>query len=92
MNYADFSAVPFLHPLGIFLLPLIGLLILWTVIIKGFALWKAARNGHKVWFVFMLIVNALGIPELVYLIWFAKEQTKVAPAPAPAPTSSSTAS
>lgn len=87
MNYADFASVPFLHPLGIFLFPIIALVLLWTLIIKGFALWKSARNGHKIWFVFMLIVNALGIPELVYLIWFAKEPTKVAPAPAPAPSS-----
>ena len=76
-------------------LPLIAVLALWTIAIKGYALWHAARNEQKWWFVFLLIINGLGIPELVYLIWFRadrKAQTNVAPAPAPAPTTSDTTS
>ena len=84
MNYADSASVPFFQPLDLFLLlPLFGLVIIWSLSIKGFALWKSARNGHKTWFVFMLIVNSLGILELIYLIWFSKETSKVAPTPAP---------
>jgi hypothetical protein len=51
------------------------------------ALWKSARNGHKGWFIVLLLVNGLGVLELIYLIWFAKEKSTVAPAPAPAPRS-----
>lgn len=87
MNYPDLASLPFLHPLGIFLLPALVLVVLWTVVIKGIALWKSARSGQKFWFIAVLIVNSLGILELIYLIWFTKEPTKVAPAPAPAPAS-----
>lgn len=81
MNPHDFDMLPFLHPFGLFAFPLLILVLIWTILIKGMALWKSARNGHKAWFVFLLIVNALGIPELVYLIWFAKESDKPTPAP-----------
>ena len=76
---------PFMFP---FALPFFVVLALWSVGIKGYALWHAARNGQKWWFVFLLIVNGLGIPELVYLVWFRADRsraTTVAPAPAPAP-------
>lgn len=87
MYMNDLSSLPFLAVLGPLLFPVLGLAVIWSLVIKGLALWKAARNGHKAWFVFILIVNALGIPELVYLIWFSKESTTTAPAPVPAPSS-----
>ncbi|MBI3632658.1 MAG: hypothetical protein HY226_00020 [Candidatus Vogelbacteria bacterium] len=37
---------------GFFLPALIILLIVWSLIWKGMALWRAARLGHKEWFVF----------------------------------------
>jgi methionyl-tRNA synthetase len=52
---------------GLFLLVL-----LISVVLKGFALWHAARRGEKWWFVALLILNTLGILELAYLIFFAK--------------------
>jgi methionyl-tRNA synthetase len=54
------------------LLPLIVVAAVWTLIIKGYALWHAARNGQKEWFIALLVVNTLGILEVVYLIWFRK--------------------
>ena len=81
MNYADFAAVPFLAPLGDFLFPLLGLFVLWSVTIKGFALWKAARAGQTVWFIVLLAVNTVGLLELVYLIWFSKKSSKPTPVP-----------
>ena len=44
------------------------ILIIWTIIWKGLALWKSARQGQKIWFVIMLVVNTVGILEIVYLI------------------------
>lgn len=65
---------PFYSPFGpelmIALFPLLILLALWTVVIKGYALWHAARNSQKGWFIALLIINTLGILEVVYLIWF----------------------
>jgi hypothetical protein len=41
-----------------------------AITLKGFALWRAARNNSSGWFVALLLVNTLGILELLYLaVW-----------------------
>lgn len=45
-------------------------LVVWTIAWKGLALWFSARGGQKPWFIVLLIVNTLGILEIIYLIWF----------------------
>lgn len=40
--------------------------------IKGFALWTAAQNNKKGWFVALLFLNTLGILEILYLLVFSK--------------------
>lgn len=57
-------------PFFIFFPALILILAVWSIAIKGFALWHAARNGQKEWFIGLLILNTLGILELVYLFWY----------------------
>ena len=52
--------------------PLLLLLIAWTLPWKGVALWKAAKNGHKKWFVALLILNTLAILEIIYIFYFSK--------------------
>lgn len=47
------------------------ILMIWSVVWKGLALWKAARQGSKPWFIVLLIVNTLGILEIIYLFIFA---------------------
>lgn len=42
----------------------------WVLVWKGLALWHAARNGQKIWFLVLLILNTLGILEIIYLVWF----------------------
>ncbi len=54
-----------------------ALLILWSVIWKGLALWRAAREGSKGWFVALLIVNTLGVLEILYLYVFSKKSGSV---------------
>ena len=54
------------------------LLLIWSIAWKGLALWKAAREGSKVWFVVLLIVNTLGILEILYLYVFSKKHAPVA--------------
>ena len=44
------------------------LLVIWTITWKGLALWKSAQNKDKFWFIIMLIVNTMGILEIIYLI------------------------
>jgi len=43
-----------------FMIALWILAILWTLLWKGVALWKAARNKQRDWFVVMLIIQTLG--------------------------------
>ena len=49
-------------------------LIIWCLCWKGFALWRAGRNNQPVWFVACLIVNTVGLLEIVYLAWFQKKR------------------
>jgi len=59
---------------------MILLIIIWVLPWKGFALWKAARNSHKIWFVVLLILNTLAILEILYIFFFSKkkeEETKI---------------
>lgn len=54
---------------------------IWSLIWKGIALWKAGRKNQLVWFVVLLIVNTLGILEILYIFWFSKMKSgkQVAP-------------
>ncbi len=52
------------------------LLIIWSLIWKGFALWKSARNNSQAWFIVLLIVNTLGILEILYIFLFSKYGNK----------------
>jgi len=45
---------------------------IWSLIWKGLALWKSAINRHKIWFVVILIVNTVGILEILYIYVFSK--------------------
>jgi len=50
-------------------------IILWDLLWKGIALWKAARRGEKVWYIFILILNTVGILPICY-IYFKKDVNK----------------
>lgn len=57
--------------------PLFLLLLIWSLAWKGVALWKAARRGEKVWYVAILIVNTVGILEILYIYVFSKKSKSV---------------
>jgi hypothetical protein len=48
--------------------PAVYVLVFLDLILKGMALYKSAKRDQKVWFVFLLIVNSLGILPIIYLI------------------------
>lgn len=52
-------------------LPLIAV---WTILWKGLALWKSARNDQRYWYIALLLINTLGLLEILYLFVFAKEK------------------
>jgi len=51
------------------------LLLIWSIIWKGLALWKAARLSNKWWFLVLLVVNTLGILEIIYIYFVARNYT-----------------
>ena len=53
--------------------PIFGLLLAWSLVWKGVALWKSARQGKKIWFVVLLLVDTLGILDILYIYVFSKK-------------------
>ena len=49
---------------------------IWSVVWKGLALWKAAKKDHKYWYVAILLINTVGILEIIYLAFFQKKEKK----------------
>jgi hypothetical protein len=46
----------------------------WSLAWRGIALWTAAKHSQRNWFIVMLIINTIGILEIVYLFRFAKKR------------------
>ena len=49
-------------------------LLVWSIVWKGVALWHASKNDQKNWFIAILVINTIGILEIVYLFGFAKKK------------------
>ena len=47
---------------------------LWSLVWKAFALWKAAGQKDKVWFVALIILNTAGILDILYIFVFSKRK------------------
>jgi len=59
---------------GPFLFAFVALMI-WSVVWKGLALWKAARLADTWWFVALLLINTVGILEILYIYIFSKRES-----------------
>lgn len=64
-NWGDSNLWWFLAPLALL-----------DLVLKGFALWKSARNGQQVWFIALLLVNSAGILPGIYLLLNREVATK----------------
>lgn len=64
----DLPTLPSIPPLMQYVL------LVWSIAWKGFALWRASKNDQKNWFIAILVINTLGILEIVYLFAFAKKK------------------
>jgi hypothetical protein len=51
---------------------ILSIVSIWALIWKGFALWKSAKKNSKYWFIALLIINTLGILEILYIYVFSK--------------------
>lgn len=72
MYFGDYTAFYNSLPFPWWLLVVI---LIWTLPWKGMALWKAARHHQLIWFVVLLLVNSLGILEILYIkFWQRKDE------------------
>ncbi len=75
MNYANLSAYGGMN-MGLFsavFTPIVLALLVWTLYWKYRALWYAAKHDDKWWFIALMIINTLGILEIVYLYVINKQ-------------------
>jgi hypothetical protein len=42
----------------------------------GVALWRAVKNNSKPWFIALLVINTLGILEILYIFLFGRKRNK----------------
>lgn len=54
---------------------LLGFLIAWSVVWKAIALWHAARNDQRGWYIAMIVINTAGILEIIYIFFFRRRRT-----------------
>ena len=55
---------------------LLLLVLVWSSVWKGIALWHSARRNQYIWFILILVVNTVGILEIIYLFAVAKVKIK----------------
>lgn len=53
---------------------LLSALLLWSLVWKGLALWHSARRGQLAWYIILLVVNTLGLLEIIYLAFFRRRK------------------
>jgi hypothetical protein len=54
---------------------LLYLIITWSLAWKALALWHSARNNQLVWYIALLVVNTVGLLEIIYLLFFRKKKS-----------------
>jgi Family of unknown function (DUF5652) len=52
---------------------------LWSLAWKTLAVWHAARNKQRLWMIALLLINTVGVLEIIYLAWFRKNNNGVGP-------------
>ncbi len=67
LNFAD--------PIALALVCVLGITWVLSIVLKGYALWRASKNNQPWWFVALLIINTLGILEICY-IWFVDRKKR----------------
>jgi len=64
----------FYGPIANFPTALVIIFIVWSLFWKGFSMWRAARNNQSWWYVALLIINTVGLLEIIYLAFFQKKR------------------
>jgi len=53
--------------------PQMYLFLVWSLGWKGWALWRASKNSQRYWYLAMLVINTVGLVEIIYLVFFQKQ-------------------
>ncbi|MBU6431621.1 MAG: hypothetical protein KGJ58_04260 [Patescibacteria group bacterium] len=53
-----------------------ALILLWVLPWKGIALWKSARNGHKYWFIALLIAQTFAVLDIIYIFLVSNKKNE----------------
>ncbi|MDQ5971716.1 MAG: hypothetical protein QG566_662 [Patescibacteria group bacterium] len=48
-------------------------IVMWVLLWKGYAVWTAAQNKDKRWFIVLLVVNTFSILDIIYIFAVAKK-------------------
>lgn len=68
MGFFNFQQLQNIPPVVLFILAI------WVLAWKGLALWKAAKLNQREWFIAVLVLNTLGILEIIYLYFFSRKK------------------
>jgi len=49
---------------------------IWALVWKGLALWKSSQKKSIPWFIILLVINTVGILEILYIFVFSKISLK----------------
>lgn len=52
---------------------MLAIIMLWVLPWKGYALWLAARERNKRWFIALIILNTFAILDIFYIFYIAKK-------------------
>lgn len=66
-----FSGFDLFTGMGVMTAVFVLLIAVWSMAWKGFALWIAAKEDKKWWFIPLLIFNTAGILEIIYIFAFS---------------------
>lgn len=66
--YPGMNLASFMAGFSFLLIPVL----VWSLFWKGWALWKAAKNDSMPWFIALLLINTVGILDILYIFVFGK--------------------
>lgn len=52
----------------------IAFIAIWNIVWKGLALWRSSKKDQKYWFIVLLVINTMGLLEIIYLVFFGKDK------------------
>ncbi|MEK6855393.1 MAG: DUF5652 family protein [Nanoarchaeota archaeon] len=53
------------------------IVLVWSLIWKALALWRAGRSNQPIWFIVLLFVNTMGLLEILYIFVFSKKKLQI---------------